>query len=232
MTKPHLFRTTALAAASICCAVLAGSCGGKKPAPEPAEQRVLVIDGITVTFADLEPYTEFLGGYLPESGTKTRNMQALMSHVLPLEASRRAFADERKVQYERAKALCDVATNVLELEQQTELMVHRKRSNLVRAKAPMPVGIFLFDPLNTNAVSPPIEVPSGWFVVGSFDYFESPLVISDYVDALQVGFITHTSREWFAWWEEAKVGLGQKVTFVHPDYRDEMPEWVQLPKDS
>ena len=55
-------------------------------------------------------------------------------------------------------------------------------------------------------------------------------LMADYVDALQVGFITHTSLEWQKYWVEKRAELGRKVTFLHPDYRDDMPDWIHPPK--
>lgn len=209
--------------------LVAGACSEKtKPAEE---KRLLVIDGIEILFDDLQPYFDFLTSYRPEAGKKTKYIWAMRDHVLPVFAARRAFPKERAVMLERANALCSVATNILELEQHSKLIEHKRRSNLTRISAKLPVAMFLFDELMTNAVSQPIEVPAGYFVVGSYDLKTSPLTIADYVDALQVGFVTHTSKEWREWWENEQQRIGGRVTFVHPDYRDDLPRWMTVPKD-
>jgi hypothetical protein len=54
--------------------------------------------------------------------------------------------------------------------------------------------------------------------------------MADYVDALQVGFITHSAVEWQQYWRQKREEIGKKVTFLHPDYRDDMPDWIQPPQ--
>lgn len=210
-------------------ALILGACSDKSPPVE--EKRMLVIDGIEILFEDLRPYVEFIESYRPAVGEKTKNVWVMRDHVLPMFAARRAFGEERAVMLERANALCSVATNILELEQHSKLIEHKRRSNMTRINAKLPVAMFLFDELMTNAVSPPIELPQGYFVVGSYDLNISPLTIADFVDALQVGFVTHTSKDWRVWWESEQLRIGAKVTFVHRDYRDDLPPWMTVPKD-
>lgn len=211
-------------------AVLSQACSD--PAIDPRKDpRLLVIDGIEITFEELQPYFKFLSDSWPEAGEKTKYIRALREHLLPLKVGQRNFPKERAEQLELAKGLCSVATNVYELEQQSQLIEHKTRSNLTAQSAMLPVAMFAFEPTNTNAVSPPIELAQGYFVVGTFELHQSPLKIADYVDALQVGFVTHTSRAWRTWYENEQLTMGKKVTFVHPDYRDSLPEWMEIPKD-
>ena len=207
------------------------ACSNDKAVDPKNDPRLLVIDGIEITFADLDPYYEFLTKNRPELGKKTKYVWAMREHVLPLKVAQRAFPKERAEQLARAKDLCEVATNIYELEQQSRLIEHKTRSNLTRQSAMLPVAMFAFEPENTNAVSPPLELAQGYFVVSTYELNESPLEIAGYVDALQVGFVTHTSKVWRTWWEEEQLTMGQKVTFVHPDYRDDLPPWMKLPKD-
>ncbi|MFT4513899.1 MAG: hypothetical protein ACI89X_002268 [Planctomycetota bacterium] len=219
-------------------AVLAGSCASeKKPNDDP---RLLVIDGIEITFADLQPYFEWLKSFRPALGVKTTYIWALRDHVLPLKIAQREFPEERAKQLELAEGLCSVADNIYDLEKESKLIEHKTRSNLTRQSAMLPVAKWLFEmtaiegkniPINTNAASQPIELAQGYFVVGSYDFFDSPMVMTEYVDALQVGFVTHTSIAWRKWYENEQLTLGKKVTFVHPDYRDNLPHWMELPKN-
>lgn len=207
-------------------AALAG-CGGKAP----EERRLLVVDGIEITLADVEPYIAFYDGYLPEGGRKSKALRALEDQVLPLRLAQRAFAPQRAAQRQLAEALCSVATNALELEQQSQQVRDKRRANLTRGTALLPVGMWAFDPTRVGAVSPPLELPHGWFVVGLFDLKESQgLVMDDYVDALQVGFVTHTRIEFDAWYREQQALLADKATFVHPDYEHALPSWLRPPK--
>lgn len=192
---------------------------------------LLVLDGIEIKLADVEPYVAFFDSFLPEGGRKTKIQRVLDDFLIPLRLAQRAFPAERQAQRARADALRSVAGNVQELEQKTELMKDKRRSNMTRTHAHIPVAMYLFDALQVGGVSDPIELPTGWFVVAAYDFVESPgLKIDDYVDALQVGFVTHTSGEFVAWYEAQKKALGTKATFVHPEYRTAMPPWVQPPK--
>ena len=213
---------------ALLCALALAGCSEPDPRNDP---RLLVLDGIEIRFDELEPYVAFLDSFRPEGGRKTKVMLALTEHVLPLRLARRAFPAEREEQRRRAEALAAVADNVAELERQSALVEHKRRSALTRMKALLPVAMFLFDPLTRGAVSPPIEVPQGWFVVGAFDYQESPIALADHVDALQVGFVTHTSRQWTEWIEAEQQRIGAKATFVHPDYREMMPAWIEPPRN-
>jgi hypothetical protein len=216
--------------ARICCLLLPAllaACGEEEAKPDP--ELLLVFDGIEVRFADVEPYVEFLGSFLPESGRKARIMRALDEQVLPVALARRAFPGERKQQLERARELCSVATNVHELEEQTRTYSPKARRDYTRLHM-LPIAMFLFEPLNLGSVSDPIELPAGYVVVGAFDLKESALLLDDYADTLQVGFETHPPTAWSSWLAAEKQRVSSKVTYVHPDYREAMPPWLELPR--
>jgi hypothetical protein len=205
-----------------------GGCGDEKPVDEP---RLLVLDGIEFRLDDVMPYVQFFDSFLPEGGRKTKVQRVLEEYLIPLRLAQRAFPNERQTQKANADGLRSVATNVEELERQTAQVKDKLRANMTRMQALLPVAMFLFDPLRVRAVSDPIELPQGWFVVAAYELFQSPgLQVSDYVDALQVGFVTHTAGEFYKWYEAQKVALASKATFVHPDFVTAMPPWIQPPK--
>lgn len=230
LRTPGRARWAQAAFAAAALLLLLGSCTDNKPAPK--EQRLLVIDGIEIRIDELKPYTDFLTESHPEAGEKTKNIWAMRDHVLPLRVAQRTFPKERAEQLKLAQGLREVATSVGELEQHSTLIEHKVRKKLTRSSAKLPVAIFLFKQLNTFAASPPLELPQGYFVVGSYEFKEQPLILADYCDALQVGFVTHTGQAWSEFWEKEKVRIGAKVTFVHPDYRDNLPAWMKPPKDN
>ena len=203
---------------------------GCSEAPQVATDRLLVVDGIEFTLADIEPYAAFLRSFVPETGTKTIVRIVLEEYLLPLRLAQRAFPDQRRDALARAQGLCDVATNATELDQQSRLMQARQRSNMSRRRPQLPVAMFLFDPLQVGAVSQPIEVPVGYVVATAFELHESALKIDDYVESLQVPFVTHDAAGWEAWLTAEKARVATRVTHVHPDYREAMPGWLQLPK--
>ena len=198
---------------------------------QPAENRLLVIDGIEITLADVEPYVAFLDSYLPEGGRKSKVLRALEDLVLPVRLARRAFPQQRDELRKGAEALCAVAGNVAELTAKSEFVKDKRRSNLTRSTAQLPVAMYAFDPLRVGGVSPPLEVPQGWFVVGVHDLHVSPgLVMDDYIDALQVGFVHHNAAQYLDWYRGEQERLADKATFVHPDYEHAMPSWLRVPR--
>lgn len=224
--RPHRCRVALLALT----ALMPAAAGCSKQAA-PAEQRILAIDGIEIGFADVEPYVAFLDTFKPETGRKTKVLYVIFDYLLPLRIAQRAFPVERAEQRKRAEALIAVATNVYELERQAAQVEHQRRSTLTRTKAQLPVSMFLFDPLHLGAVSSPIEVPQGFYVVGGFElHDDAPLALDDHVEALQVGFVTHTAGSWHEFYEAEKRRIADRCTFVHPDYRDSLPDWIRPPK--
>lgn len=216
-----------------CAALLAltlGACGGAATDSDRDDPRLIELDGITITFEELQPYYDWLTEFRPGVGVRTKYMWAMREYVLPLKLAQREFAAERAEQRALAEGLCSVATNIAELEERSKLITHKTRSNLTRQQALLPVGMFLFDELTLNAVSQPLELPHGVFVVSAYERYDDALVMGDYVDALQVGFLTHTSQEWQEYWAGKRAEIGAKVAFIHPDYRDDMPDWIQPPR--
>ncbi|MBL9077326.1 MAG: hypothetical protein JNL08_07480 [Planctomycetes bacterium] len=204
------------------------ACSDRPPAP--ADDRLLVVDGITITLAEVEPYVAFLDAAVPEAGRKTKIRRIVDEHLLPLRLAQRAFAARRAELREQAAALCGIATNSSELERVAPMQGDRTRRNLSRMQPRLPVAMFLFDPLLTGAVSPPIEVPNGWVVATAFDLHEGALMLDDYVDALQIGFLTHDAEGWGQWLLAERARVAGTVTWVHPDYREAMPDWLHLPR--
>ncbi|HEU4420824.1 MAG TPA: hypothetical protein VFT55_17935, partial [Planctomycetota bacterium] len=214
MNTPSHRRNSALGAL----ALLLAACGGEAPAPE---SRLLVVDGIEIALTEVEPYIKFLADFMPNAGRKTRVQLVLDQYLLPLRLAQRAFPSQRAEQLARAEALCAIATNVAELEQQAALLPPEMKDvrYLRRTQARLPVAMFLFDQMLQGSVSRPIEVPSGYFVVGCLELRESQSALDDHAKALQIGFVTHTGTEWKQWLEAEHARVADKVTFVHPDYR-------------
>jgi hypothetical protein len=209
--------------------LLLAACGGNAP---PAESRLLVVDGIEIALSEVDPYIEFLASFMPNAGRKTRVQLVLDEYLLPLRLAQRAFPKQRAEQREHAEALCSVASNVEELQQRAAMMPPHMKDvrNIRRTHAQLPVAMFLFNQMLQGSVSPPIEVPSGYFVVGSLGMHETQSALDDYCTALQIGFVTHSGTEWQQWIEAEHARIADKVTFVHPDYREALPTWLKPPK--
>lgn len=208
-------------------AALLGATACTKPAPE---SRLLVLDGLVIELAELEPFLAFMDTWAPDIGRKTKMMRVLEQYLIPLHLARRHFGPQRAEKLQQAEALCAVATNVKELEQRAELLPDKVLRDEARTTMSLPEAMFLFDPLQQGGVSKPIEVPQGWHVVGSFELREKPLALDDVVKSLRVAFDTHTAGQWYQWYEEQKKTLADKATFVHPDWTTAIPEWIHPPK--
>lgn len=196
----------------------------------PVETRLLVLDGMVVNLADVEPFVAFMDQWAPEIGRKTKVMKVLEQHLIPLYLARRHFGPQRAEKLEQATAMCAVATNVKELEQRSQLLTDKVQRDEARSTVSLPEGMFLFEPLNQGAVSRPIEVPQGWHVVGSFELTERALAMDDVAKALRVAFDTHTAGQWYEFYEAQKKLLADKATFVHPDWATAIPEWIKPPR--
>ncbi len=196
----------------------------------PPETRLLVVDGITIGFAELDPYLKFLDGYIPEGGRKAKVLRVLEEHLLPLRLAQRAFPAERAKQLELATTLRSVTTNIEELENKTRSMRDVKRSRVTRGQAKLPIGMFLFDPLLTGSVSQPIEMPFGYVLAACNSINEHATTVGDYAEATVVTFSTHDNTAWLEWLRTEEARVASKVTFVHPDFREAIPNWLVLPK--
>lgn len=210
----------------------ATACGGEAPSPAPAALTdatvVLTIDGLSITHGELRPYREFLDALGPEFAAKVKYRRVLDEFAIPLHLARRAFPSERQQQLDRCKNLRSIATNTAELEKHGAMLVN-KRKDLTRRSVEFPVAMFLFDELQTGNVSEPLEVPRGWILAGAYEIKKAALLLDDLADSVQVGFLTHTPGDWATWLDHEKDRIATKVTFVHPQFREALPEWIRLP---
>lgn len=237
--EPGKRRPAAPSAGCGCAVVLAlatSGCGGEAdtPLPPPAaadpapHERLVSVDGIDITFGDAAPWLEWYDRMYPVRSRRTKLRAILEQYLVPLRLAEREFAELRAEQHRRAQALCAVSGNVLELEQQAGLLVG-KRATVAPGQVELPVARFLFDPLRTGSVSPPLPVPQGWMVVAAHELREGGVAIEDLADAFQVGFHTHERDAWDLWLEQHKRTLHRKVTYVHPDYHEALPTWLRNP---
>lgn len=215
---------------------LAAACRQRAPDPKPeptpaaplATDPLLVVDGITVTFGDVEEAVAFFDRLDPSPSRRTKMQRVLEEFTLPLLFARREFAAERQTQLAAAQALCSVVGNAVELQQRSTLGTSR-HATVTPRDVEIPIALFLFDPMHTGAVSPPLEVPQGFVVAGALDLQQSVVVPQDRCEAIQVGFLTHDAAAYARWLGELQQRLGDKATYVHPDYRAAMPQWLRLP---
>ncbi len=214
------------------CGLLPG-CGGDSPTEAPAgeprdQDRLLTIDGIDVTFGDVRPWVAFLDGYYAVHSTRSKMRSALDRHVLPLLLARRDFPAERAAQLEKARALRSVAGNAVELDQKGRLLAAPRKA-VNPALVELPVARFAFDETLLGSVSEPLELPQGWLLVATLDLQHAAVAGDDIAELLQVPFYTHERDDHLAWLDQTRKAMADKVTWIHPDYRDVLPDWLRPP---
>ncbi|MCR9247747.1 MAG: hypothetical protein NXI31_22190 [bacterium] len=228
--------TTVLAALAIPTLALStlaiwGCSESNPPVPPAAGASQLVsIDGIDITFADVDPLLEYLRSTNPDAGHKTMVRLILETHLIPLALAERSFAKERAVLLEQAKGVRQIASNVYELEQARGNVEVQERRAYTRLQPDLPVAAFLFNRLNEGGVSQPIPVPRGFVLAGTHEYTEVPVAGEDMVEATQVGFFTHKVVEWQDWLAAEQTRIADQCTYVHPEFRDALPTWCKPPQ--
>ena len=236
--RPSLRRGVALAVPVVLMAALLSwpSCGDAKPAAQQPPARVhpapgdtlLVVDGVTVTFADVAAQVAFLDKMLPEYDERLKIQNTLTQFTLPLLFARREFAEQRRHQLELARTMRLASGNVEELERNSRDQPVR-RGIVTAGEVDLPVAAFLFDATTTGAVSDPIELPQGYVLAGTFDLRVAPQLNRSTCDAMQALFLTHPASQWAAWLGALRDRISTRVTYVHPDYTLAMPPFLKLP---
>ncbi|HLQ38517.1 MAG TPA: hypothetical protein VK348_11990 [Planctomycetota bacterium] len=226
--------------------LLLGGCsrcdgGSGQPAPPPPNhddqlppdgERLLGFDGIDVTIGEVRPFVEFWRRIYPHWSLRATICKVLDSYLLPLRLAQREFPQQRAEQLQRATSLHAVASNSAELAAQCKLqgeLLTAYHSDVTVNKVETPVALFLFDRSRLGATSEPIELPQGYLIAAAVKLHEGGVVGDDYIEALQVVFYTHQKRPFQQWLQDAKTKVAGKVTFVHPDFRTAVPEWLKLP---
>lgn len=224
-------RSASTAPALLLPLLLLAACADPPPEtpPPPAATDVLLrLDGLEITFGEVEPWVKWLDEAMPEGGHRTKVQKVLQDYLVPLKLAQRSFAEQRRPLREQAHQLRSVATNVAELEQQGAQATIR-RQNLARSQIDLPVAAFLFDPLTTRGTSEPIEVPRGFLVAAAHDLRVAGSTVHDLVDAVMVGFMTHTAADFETWKTAEQERVADRATYIHPGYREAMPTWLKLP---
>lgn len=214
-----------------CCSREPASQPTEEAAPEPGlapEDLLLVVDGVSVHWADVSPQVAWLEGLAPEYSLRKKIQKALSDHAIPVLFARRDFPEQRRQQFELAQTLRAASGNVEELRKNA---VDRPmlQSRLSVGNVELPVAAFLFDPARVGSVSDPIEVPAGYLLVGCLDLTRTQVPMEDTCECVQVGFVTHDAAAWREWESALRDRIADRVTYVHPDYRLAMPPWLDLP---
>jgi hypothetical protein len=231
--RPNATRRSLLAATAIALLTALPACSkcSADPSPKPAAKApqatdpLLVLDGLTITFGDVQSGVDYFDTLQTEVSRRTKMQRVLEEFTLPLMFARREFAPQRAQMLERAKAFAAVAGNSYEVEERGKDRNGERRTVTPR-DVEIPIAQFLFDQSNIGARSQPIELPQGYVVVASFNVDQGGIATADRCDAVQVPFYTHTRAEYREWLRSLQESLPKKLTYFHPDYRDALPPWL------
>lgn len=228
MNRPRCARRAAL----LGLLALAGVRCDPGPAPAARAGVVLELDGIVVGESELEPLLTFVRAGGEHSGRSRSRQIVLDQHVLPLRFAQRAFAAERARQRELAAAMRRSVVSSggadPQLRAKGALSGGEPSPGLIgRGNMDLALAAWCFDPDNFGIVSPVLEVPRGFCLVSFADHKPGIERSGDLVDAYQVPFYTHDKVTFQTWWHEQKLALAGKLTYVHPDYVDALPTWLQ-----
>jgi len=236
MTRPDPKRTVAIKAAAAILLALAGCSreGGTTDTAPLAQAQLtadtilLTLDGIEFRWGEASGFVAFYDAIYPQWSLRTKLRKVLEDHLVPLRLAQRAFPELRADQLQKARAMQSVCGNALELARKAEGLHHR-RGEVGLQVVEVPVAMFLLDRARLGSVSDPIELPQGYMLCGALDLREGGVVGDDLVDAVQVPFQTHDHPTFRKWLDEQQAALANKASYVHPDYRNAMPVWLQLP---
>jgi hypothetical protein len=228
-----------VAGLAICLVLLISSACSEKPADKTrtdatAENRLapedvlLVVDGVSIRWSDVEQQVAWLDGLAPEYSLRKKIQRTLSDYTLPVLFARRDFAEQRRQLFELAQTVRAASGNVEELRKNASDRP-MLQSRLSVGNVELPVAAFLFDPTRVGAVSDPIEVPAGYLLVGCVDLTRTQVPMEDTAECVQVGFVTHDAAAFREWETAMQQRIADRVTFVHPEFRLAMPPWLNLP---
>jgi len=214
------------------------SSGGPQHDPQPAAEArgdvVLIVDGMEITAQEVHAFDESLRAFHPAVGRDTLARHVLTTHVLPLRAAQRAFADER----------ADLAREALAYSQEVQgdgypglaatgpMRGGYRAERKPRGNLSLPLQEWAFAKERLYAVSPPLEVPEGFQVAAAYEFHDSISSGTEMVDVYVVPFMVLGRDEFAQWWEAERARLATRCTWVRSDHRHALPTWLQPPAPS
>lgn len=218
---------------------LATSCGEASPGkgagnggtPDAGPDEVLlIVDGLSITRAQVHEFDDYVLFYDSKVGRKHLARHVLDDFVLPTALARRAFAAERRTLFAKAKELSDAC----QIEGLEALLRYGKLQGgypwqrKVRSKLRWSLGRWAFDEEHLLAVSPPLEMPQGFYVIAAESLEPELSRAFDRVTVYLVPFLTHVAAGTFQpWLRGEKERIADRVEYVHPELEGALPPWLQ-----
>ncbi len=201
-----------------------------QPSPPPGAGVVLEVDGLQITAEELRQFDDYFENLDPTMGRNYRTRELLDQFVLPLRLARRAFAEDRAEKRQRATVLAEAVGNsgYAGLVERGEVYGGVKPDHpYSRNDLPLPLARFAFDEDHLFKVSPPIEVAQGFALIATFQLMQGISTVEDQAEVYFVPFYTLDSAQFATWYEVQRDRIRNRVTFVHPDYREALPPWLK-----
>ncbi|MBK8974562.1 MAG: peptidyl-prolyl cis-trans isomerase [Planctomycetes bacterium] len=197
------------------------------PAVAPAPGVLLQFGPYRVLREDLEPLDAWLAGFDQTMGRKYRIRELLDQHLLPVAMARVDFATERAALRARAEELCATCGNALELRRRGAIAGgYQPPAPLTRSDLPLAAASWALRVEHIGAVSPPIETPQGFLVLGLEDILPGVTSVLDRAVAMVVPFLQGDLASFDAWLADRKRAMAGQVTYCHPDLEGTLPAWL------
>ena len=212
-------------------------CQENEPPSEPPAQRsadhAFILDGVVITRAAIDDYTDWMKSLDPTLGRDKRTREVL-EHLIPLAFARHEFGKQRAGLRNRATSIAErlgASASYEELENQVGLLAETEvRTGVVRQELPLPEQRWLFEDLNLGRVSTVIETAQGFSLVAATDKQFGITKAYDRVDAILVRFYFQNTKEYHDWYAALKTRLAELPKdgiFIHADFRDATPYWLE-----
>lgn len=215
-------------------AMAAGANGGAATNGD-GEQVILVVDGLSFTRQQVEEFFPWLHSVHSRSGRNLLAQYVLGDYLIPVALARREFRALRDEQQQRAATLRKVIGN----GGYPELVARGQAFGGFAPHPPvqsprlaLPLQRWAFDVENLGQVSPPLEVPEGFALIAAADVRTGVTRLEDTAEVFLVPFYTHTAAETKRWLDQRREAIADRVTWVHPEWRDALPPWLHLPAAS
>ncbi len=211
--------------------MLAAGCGDSDtPAGDAPPGVVLELDGIQVTEAEISEYVDYILSVDKRTGKREMVRAILDQHILPVRLAQRAFAEQRQALRAQCEALAHAVGNggyPALLRKGGPLVGNQDNLVLSRYELPLAIQRYAFDETRIGLLSPVIETPQGFSLVSVFNIERGMARPADRVEFFQVPFYVLGPTEFDAWLRQHQVEVAAKLTYVHPDYAEALPPWLQ-----
>ncbi|MGE3880450.1 MAG: hypothetical protein AB7I19_15415 [Planctomycetota bacterium] len=210
---------------------LVHGCAPKSPNPPAVDDGVAIeLPDLKVAVAELRAFDDYLDALDPNAGRKLRTRALLERHILPLALARAAFPAVRAEAFERARSLCAVVGNSLELERHGEVLRGERLVEQQRTSLPLAVAAWADDETKIGAVSPPIETPDSIWVCGLIDLHRGLTMSTDRIDLYCVRFPAVAAEDFQVWYAAERERRRHTLIRASNDVLPCLPDWLTSTK--